>query len=594
MSKIKCCLILFGALILMSSKISAQENCDNGIDDDGNVLIDLQDTVPCNCEIVFIDNLIPNPSFENYSTLPTTHATSGFATMDLLDDWQQLSGATSDYLNMLSYTGDPPGLGLPPYLLGPPPDGDGFIGFFNSGYTGVGVDYKEYVGACLLKPLKAGKTYHFLIHIGFTNNSPFTNISLYGRTSCNSSIFFPGTGCPAEVFKWSELGSTVVSGTPNTWDEFEFSVTPTEDIYGFAVGPDCNWPGIFVDHYYYADNIRLYEINKPKIVVTGSNCINDVVLTAEIDVPGTFQWYLDSVALVGETSNTLNISTNGYPTGNFTIRFIDTNNSCNYDNYFYETYPLVADFIIDTNVCSNEFINFNDASISESSIVSSYSWDMVDGNTYFGSSGSHYYGVSGIFNVNLTIVDDGGCKSSITKAIEILEIPIADFLIQENMVELGEPIEFVNQSSGFNTWLWNFGDGELDSIQLDPTHNYELGGNFNVNLIVNSDYCSDTASNIVNIFSKIRVYVPNAFSPNGDGLNDVFIPVTNATEDDQLQLMVFNKWGNVIFETTDISKSWDGTLDGYEVQNGIYIWKLIYNKNLGKTEEFTGRIALIK
>jgi len=118
-----------------------------------------------------------------------------------------------------------------------------------------------------------------------------------------------------------------------------------------------------VEYYYYIDNLKLNNLNKPKIVEFGTNCNNNKVLVAQTKVSENFQWYREGVALLGETSSQINLSGNGYAGGRYTVTFIDFTGKCNSnDFYFDDTYELNADFSITTGKCSNEYTLFNDLS----------------------------------------------------------------------------------------------------------------------------------------------------------------------------------------------------------------------------------------
>src|SRR5690554_6551694 len=161
-------LILLLFFISISVFSFGQEICDNGIDDDGNGLIDLNDHT-CECTgfntTQNVPSLIPNSSFEDHSCCPT-----GYSQLNCADGWIQASTPTSDFWHECgtgsSTYGDP----------GPKPDGQGMAGFIDMGA------YKEYIGACLLSPMLAGTTYILDFYLGFGNGSIPLDISIYGAT----------------------------------------------------------------------------------------------------------------------------------------------------------------------------------------------------------------------------------------------------------------------------------------------------------------------------------------------------------------------------------------------------------------------------
>ena len=150
------------------------ELCSNGIDDDQDGLVDLNDP-DCVCPNPEPISLIANPSFEILDCCPFRESQLGCA-----DDWVQASEPTTDFIHSCDYLGWP---GLPPPL--PFPDGDGCMGFRNGVPSFQGMppnpNWKEYAGACLLSPLREGETYRFEFYVGFTTlNSPATTIEFFG------------------------------------------------------------------------------------------------------------------------------------------------------------------------------------------------------------------------------------------------------------------------------------------------------------------------------------------------------------------------------------------------------------------------------
>jgi len=235
------------------------EICNDGIDNDGDGLIDMQDTVDCECNdtLTTLISLIPNPSFEQMDCCP-----NDFSQMTCATTWIQASDATSDYFNTCGYMG-----GLPnpqANALQPFPDGNGCVGFI------AGDDnYVEYVGACLLSPMTAGNTYSIDFNLAFniTDHStgseltsippsqyPPIDITLYGTTDCND-LPFSGQSCPLGQGNWQVLGT--VNADPvvlhDNWVQENITFTPAQDIYAVVIGPPCHLPSD------YAVNFSFYQ-----------------------------------------------------------------------------------------------------------------------------------------------------------------------------------------------------------------------------------------------------------------------------------------------------------------------------------------------
>ena len=210
---------------------------------------------------------------------------------------------------------------------------------------------------------------------------------------------------------------------------------------------------------------------------------------------------------------------------------------------------------------------------------------------------------SGIIKV--TITDVGGCT---TEADAKVDFPIQasqggrlDFnyrkleINSEVEVQVSEEVIFESViSNEFIAWEWEFGDGEI-SKEKNPIHQFEKAGTFEVILKAFDTYgCSSQESKTVQVDNPSElVVIPNAFTPNGDGLNDTFIPIIKAVS--SFSMDIFNTWGERIYSTSDLeSKGWDGTYKGQELPAGNYINRITYSSSDGSMFEKTGGITLIR
>ena len=234
-----------------------------------------------------------------------------------------------------------------------------------------------------------------------------------------------------------------------------------------------------------------------------------------------------------------------------------------------------------------------------------YIWDFGDGNVSSQPQDVQYtYTNWGIFDVSLSIIDSSGCSDQITYTdyMNVLERPIADFnFTPELLDDVQSTAQFFSTSSQItNDWYWSFGDGGT-SYSENPTHNYNGPGYYLVNLTATSATgCADVASNYIRYKDVIFMYVPTAFTPNGDGRNDVF-QVRARGEINIFSLKIFDRWGELVFSTSDINQPWVGNkLDGeYYLTTAVFSYVLEYeawgaalDEPIG--EKFTGTIMLMK
>ncbi len=202
--------------------------------------------------------------------------------------------------------------------------------------------------------------------------------------------------------------------------------------------------------------------------------------------------------------------------------------------------------------------------------------------------------------ITLLVTDARGCQRSASLDITLPEFGDPNFTFESEGLEkadilaMHDPIQFLDLSEGDITdWEWSFGDG-FKSTDQNPVHTFASMGTYEVSLSV-TDIMGCTNSYVRDLIVEqgFTVMVPNAFTPDGDGLNDSFRPHTLGLE--KIQWLVFNTWGEVIFETDDIESSgWDGTVNGKPAVNGNYIYKLTGVCFNGSKVERDGVFALIK
>ena len=208
----------------------------------------------------------------------------------------------------------------------------------------------------------------------------------------------------------------------------------------------------------------------------------------------------------------------------------------------------------------------------ESINADSYEWDFGDGTTGIATDESHVYTEPGTYTIRLvaSVDDECGINDTVYQTVEIYEIPIADFTSSPDIASVYYPVEFTDASIVAVEWDWSFGDGFTSSLQ-NPTHLYADRGTYTVCLVAtNADGCSDTTCREIIITALSLLDVPNAFSPNGDGTNDVFLPLNYGLTD--FLFRVYNRWGELIYETTDPTKGWNGIYNGVEQEMDVYVY----------------------
>lgn len=227
-----------------------------------------------------------------------------------------------------------------------------------------------------------------------------------------------------------------------------------------------------------------------------------------------------------------------------------------------------------------------------------YNWNFFDGTSSSEREPIHHYLDAGSFDVSLTVTSVYGCDSTISKyqMINVWPKPNAAFTQFPNSVDLIDPqVYFHNNSNILTNSLWNFGDN-MSSTDVHPIHHYENPGQYKVTLIVMSDKgCLDTASyEYINVSDYWTIYVPTAFTPSGDSENEEFRPIHHNLSLKGYHFKIFDRWGKMLFETTDPFKGWDGKIDGVVVKTtSIFTWTLVFRDMYNTLRKMNGTVTIV-
>lgn len=259
---------------------------------------------------------------------------------------------------------------------------------------------------------------------------------------------------------------------------------------------------------------------------------------------------------------------------------------------------------VDTVLCEIAPVEFTDQSVSSTNSLNTWSWDFGDGSSSGAQDPSRLYQFAGDYTVTLSVTDNFGCEDSYTETVqvEVFPSPEAFFSVTPATPVTFENVEFTDESIGAISWNWDLGDGTT-SINQNTTHFYETPGLYPIELVVENEFCSDKFEVILRVGEELIIHVPNSFTPNEDGINDLFGPVISGGDIADFEMLIFNRWGELVFETTDISKRWNGARLGsrstaaseYYVPNGVYAWQITVKENLStEKREIFGTLTLIR
>ncbi len=247
--------------------------------------------------------------------------------------------------------------------------------------------------------------------------------------------------------------------------------------------------------------------------------------------------------------------------------------------------------------CSPAVISFNNLSVP---IDSTYdiNWDFGDGTTGVSVSPTHIYDQTGTFSVSVDITSPIGCftSASFNSWIEVRESPVADFsFFPEEPSNFNPTVSFSNGSQNHIAQQWAFGNAGRSSEQ-HPTFTFPDTGRYLVSLIaIHENGCRDTTLREIDVLPRVTYHMPNAFTPNGDGKNDLFIGTGFLDGMQDFEMSIWSRWGELLYLTQDPTEAWNGSKDnqGQLLPAGVYVYQVKYRNPRGEPVEFRGFATLI-
>jgi gliding motility-associated-like protein len=335
-------------------------------------------------------------------------------------------------------------------------------------------------------------------------------------------------------------------------------------------------------------------INQPLQLTATANLVNDALCNGSSDgaasVTGTggtgslsYAW---STSPVQTTANATGLSMGTY------IVMVTDANGCTATSSvtINQPTPLQTSIFFDAANCG-----MNDG---QSTVIAtgatgpySFSWSTTPPQTTATATGLSV----GVYTC--TVTDANGCTSTIAVNVIDTASPVANFVANPSTVYITNPVVFFTDLSlNASTWYWNFGDpGDTTSSSLQhPVHTFSDTGTFCIWLFISNTVCTDSFQVCIRVLPETQLFVPNAFTPNGDGKNDLFMPLGVYVE--EFQMWIFDRWGDMIFTTTDMRQGWDGKANGGAkiAQEDVYVWVINYTDNQNRKIRKVGHVSLIR
>ncbi len=418
-------------------------------------------------------------------------------------------------------------------------------------------------------------------------SSPDVNICV-GASTVISATGAGGTG--PYNYQWNDPTNATTSSV---------SVTPAGTTTYNVVVTDANGCG---------------PVNESVTVTVGAP-LNVIALTDQTICPGasanitanasggsgvyTYTWTNDqNASVVAGQNQTVSPSTT-------TIYTVTLTDNCGTpsatDNVTISVYtlPLVT-FTSDVNSgCSPVAVNFTNTMAVGT--ITNCTWDFGDGTTSTNCNDNHVYSAPGCYNVTFSAETvPGNCPvtGTINNMVCVFANPVADFTANPQPTDLyNTNINFTNTSVGASTYTWNFAglgvDNSTNPFFIFPS---DSGGIYPVCLAVATPQgCVDSVCHNIVINGEFLIYVPNAFTPDGDGLNDVFTPILRGEDPKSYELMIFNRWGELIFTSNNKLIGWDGTHNNAKSKEDVYVWKVKVKKKMNQDKvDYIGHVTLLR
>ncbi|MEO0790538.1 MAG: SprB repeat-containing protein, partial [Bacteroidota bacterium] len=453
--------ILLGILTLLSATVLAQEICDNGIDDDGDGLVDLQDN-DCICVESFTG---VTADFEDISCCPQSAA----AIDCLADGWTTIDVGTPDLSNTCGYIG---GVGLPEVPL-PIPSGNGAISMLSiqdSQFPG-----NEGIARCLDCGFIAGETYEISFFVGFNSNLSWNSgdveFAIYGKEDCSDIPDQNPLPC-IEDDGWVEMATFGVESVINSWVIVNGSFVSPGNYSAIAFKTSCAYiTQVGLNQYHFMDDLQISgnfsgpncgSPSPPADAQVFGDCNSGYFLTTTVSGATQFQWYLDGVAISGATSNPWSI--NPLTLGEYQVRAILPDGSCtisNPTNFNPDLNSLVFSSNAEQPSCPGEADGSIDLLFNSTNPPFSINWSN-------GGSGDPLLGL-GAGTYTVTVVDGIGCFGEQTIVLEDPEEINSNVDVIQPSMDNGGSVE-ISTTGGSGPYTYDWDNGLSGPVQsnLDP------------------------------------------------------------------------------------------------------------------------------
>lgn len=315
---------------------------------------------------------------------------------------------------------------------------------------------------------------------------------------------------------------------------------------------------------------------EPVPVIQGSPviCMQNINTYSVTPVPGhTYLWQVAGGNIINNSQNSITVYWPSPGNGSVSVMEHSPEGCDSTVSFNVLIAELPEAYVAPVTGCEPLHVAFSNNT--SASGTHSYRWNFGDGSTSNSANPLHSYNNQGNYTVQLIMTNSHGCSDTSIAAVNVYSTPNANFSVSTNGADyyVGmSQLLLSNLSEGASQYEWHFGDGNTSS-EIEPVHEYTMAGHYDILLIAMNDQgCPDTISRSIDVKLAQTIYVPNAFTPNNDGINDQFKALkTNIT---RLHIDIFDRWGEIIYTSDDVDFEWDATCKGRQVQADVYVYRI--------------------
>jgi gliding motility-associated-like protein len=342
--------------------------------------------------------------------------------------------------------------------------------------------------------------------------------------------------------------------------------------------------------------------NAPSAPITGDsivcNNVTSYTYSTVAEINHNYLWQVTN-GLILNNNNESNAFVNWNKTGFNTVSLYVINNSTGCDTTLYKN--VYVDSIVKPNIdlsrafgCVPFLVSF--AANNTDGLGYQYRWNFGNGNTGTIAKQNITYQTAGNFNIQLIVTNKNGCKDTATTVVVGNKRPLAsaDYVRTGDRIYVEEDtVQFINNSVGGNRYIWDIVGIKTDTT-FETASSFVTPGKYRIKLVAKDTLtgCEDSTFLTIDVRVRENVHIPNAFTPNGDGSNDFFkIGIENITA---FEIIIANRWGEIIFTSTDPRFEWDGTFKGQPCQTDTYVYLLNATGFHGKNFSIKGNVTLLR